>query len=132
MSLCCTVNAEAIETMTCDYDICNEDGYDCDDEVGPVEDDDDDSTIISKRSYETADGRTLWSYDSGYEHEIEARATKARPGEPRAMLVNLEKLVKTAIYKGKSFEVTSRPYWPGLASLKGDGSSTLVLKGGFR
>ncbi|KAI1840789.1 hypothetical protein JX266_012996 [Neoarthrinium moseri] len=133
-SLCCTVNPEAIETMSCDYDLCSEEGYDCDDEVGPVEDDDD-SAIVSKRSYKTGDGRTLWSYDyvPGDEHmpAEERAAVNVRPGDPRSMVVSLEHVLNAAIYSGKHVVLTSRPYWAGLKSLYGDGKNTLVLRGGF-
>lgn len=65
------------------------------------------------------------------EHENHLEARAALPGQARPKLLSLVKLTGSAIYKGKDLAVTSRPYWPGLKSLSGDGSDTLFIRGGY-
>ncbi|KAL4861996.1 hypothetical protein BDV12DRAFT_203444 [Aspergillus spectabilis] len=107
-SFCCTPNTEVLNTMTCDADLCDVLGEDrCEDEAGY---DDETDGYFSKRSYELADGRTMWEYE--YRPSLVARAG-ARPGSPRDFYLKLNLLLKS------------------LKVLKGDGLSTLSLVGGF-
>lgn len=53
------------------------------------------------------------------------------PGGPRKKILQLKTLLGTPIYGAKQLVLTSRPYWPGLKSLKGDGSETLINQGGY-
>ncbi|ORY61583.1 uncharacterized protein BCR38DRAFT_411445 [Pseudomassariella vexata] len=102
-TLCCTSNTEAYQTESCDVDLCDLNQTACDnDDVGEIK---------------------------AHLNHLEVRA--ALPGQPRPKTIQLAKLLGTAIYKGKELTLTSRPYWPGLKSLKGDGSETLVIKGGY-
>jgi chitinase len=121
-------------TENCDLDICSqiENKAACDDEAG--NNDEDESSLVSKRSYTTQDGRTLWSYDNNEDNAVEEEwnhlDSRALPGGSRVKLIQLRSLLGP-LYEGKSILLSSRPYWPGLKSLKGDGSETLTLKGGF-
>lgn len=134
-ALCCTPNTQALQTETCDYDLCKliENRAACDDEAG-YNDEEGYTSLLRRSSYVTGDGRTLWTYEDGGvtgEHENHLEARGAYPGQARPKLLSLAKLTGSAIYKGKDLAVKSRPYWPGLKSLSGDGSETLLIRGGF-
>ncbi|KAG6019992.1 hypothetical protein E4U40_006498 [Claviceps sp. LM458 group G5] len=88
--------------------------------------------------YTTGDGRTLWTYDDGGDDETDdegshvyARIIPRLPGSPRSVTLKLAEITGSAIYKGLEMTVTSRPYRSGLNSLKGDGSDTLFIRGGY-
>ncbi|EDO04899.1 predicted protein [Sclerotinia sclerotiorum 1980 UF-70] len=53
------------------------------------------------------------------------------PGGPRRKFLQLQTLLKTPIYGAKKLVLNSRPYWPGLKSLKEDGLEKLALIVGF-
>ncbi|QSZ31930.1 hypothetical protein DSL72_001499 [Monilinia vaccinii-corymbosi] len=134
-SLCCTPNPEALLTESCDLDLCSliENRAACEDEAGY--NDELGISSLNKRSYITSDGKTLWTYDNvdngdsdKHWNYLEGRVV---PGGARQKILQLKTLLGTPIYGAKELVLTSRPYWPGLKSLKGDGSKTLVLKGGF-
>ncbi|KAG6039145.1 hypothetical protein E4U41_003161 [Claviceps citrina] len=137
-ALCCTPNTNALQTETCDFDSCKltENRAACEDEAG-YNDEEGSTSLLRRSSYVTGDGRTLWTYEIGGEtgegededeNHLEARAL---PGQPRSKFLNLVKLTGSAIYKGKDLALQSRPYWPGLKSLKGDGADTLFIRGGY-
>nr|KAI0406599.1 hypothetical protein F4802DRAFT_556676 [Xylaria palmicola] len=132
-SLCCDLNDDVVQTLTCDYDICKDHEYAsaCEDEAG-YNDVEGYSTSFRKRSYIGLHGRTLWSYDAVDPGTQESGLhSRALPGQARQKILLLDKLLGSVIYAGKELKVTSRPYWPGLGSLTGDGASTLTLQGGF-
>ncbi|KAI8949280.1 hypothetical protein F4801DRAFT_580518 [Xylaria longipes] len=132
-SLCCELNDDVVQTLTCDYDICREYQYAaaCEDEAG-YNDAEDYSSSFRKRSYVDLYGKTLWSYDAFDQEKQDSELySRALPGQARPKILRLSRLLGAVIYKGKEVAVTSRPYWAALKSLSGDGSNTLTLQGGF-
>ncbi|KAI0863675.1 hypothetical protein F4860DRAFT_521760 [Xylaria cubensis] len=132
-SLCCEMNDDVIQTLTCDYDICQEYQYAaaCEDEAG-YNDAEGYSSSFRKRSYVDLYGKTFWSYDAfDLETQDSELYSRVFPGQPRPKILQLWKLLGSGIYMGKEVAVTSRPYWAGLKSLSGDGSTTLKVQGGF-
>ncbi|KAG6187812.1 hypothetical protein E4U27_007679 [Claviceps purpurea] len=136
-ALCCTPNTQKLQTETCDYDLCNllENRAACEDEAG-YDDEEGYTSILKRSSYITGDGRTLWTYDDGGEDETDDEKSHLypriiAPGKARPKVLSLVKWTGSAIYKGYDLVVTSRPYRPGLASLKGDGADTLFIRGGY-
>ncbi|KAG6238482.1 hypothetical protein E4U25_001673 [Claviceps purpurea] len=136
-ALCCTPNTQKLQTETCDYDLCNllENRAACEDEAG-YDDEEGYTSILKRSSYIAGDGRTLWTYDDGGEDETDDENSHLypriiAPGKARPKVLSLVKWTGSAIYKGYDLVVTSRPYRPGLASLKGDGADTLFIRGGY-
>ncbi|KAG6197388.1 hypothetical protein E4U50_007948 [Claviceps purpurea] len=135
-SLCCTINNEKLQTHTCDFDLCSLPEYRaaCGDEA--LHDDEEGGTSIARRSpYTTSDGRTLWTYEIGGGDEMDDRSDldiqgRSPPGRPRRRIMRMKNLAGT-LYTALELTVTSRPYRPGLKSLKGDGSDTLLIRGGY-
>uniref|UniRef100_A0A0N7HV81 chitinase n=1 Tax=Hypocrella siamensis TaxID=696354 RepID=A0A0N7HV81_9HYPO len=148
-ALCCTPNMQTLQTETCDLDLCKlfENRLACDDEAGDYDSEsyseagydateEGYTAWVRRSSYVTGDGKILWTYeDSGMpelnKRHIESDAGSAVPGKPRHTILSLVEFTGSALYRGKNLVVTSRPYWPGLKSLKGDGSDTLQLRGGY-
>ncbi|UKZ93576.1 uncharacterized protein TrAFT101_008486 [Trichoderma asperellum] len=137
-ALCCTPNTQTLQTAVCDYDLCNliENRAACDDEAG-YDDEEGYTTLLKRSSYVTGDGQMLWNYKDGgmveeNEYHLETRGARALPGQPRPKGLSLFKLTGETIYKGLTLGLKSRPYWPGLKSLTGDGKDTLFIRGGYR
>lgn len=144
-ALCCTPNIEAVETINCESDLCEVYGSDaCEDEAGYNDDDlfefGPGSSVLPTRSYITADGRKLWTYDayaepdwdsSSHFSDLEKRAGGALPGQSRVKVYKLAQILGSSIYNGYEVTVASREYWPGLKSLYGAGSETLHMVGGY-
>ncbi|EFX06695.1 chitinase [Grosmannia clavigera kw1407] len=138
-ALCCTPNLETLTTMTCDADLCADDScetdeHDYDDYPTSVFErayDNGGMSSLRVRSYEAADGNTWFNYDESIDFNLlEKRGPKARPGQSRSGSFILNDILKTGFY-GAQLAWESRPYPSGLKVLKGDGSSTLSLPGGY-
>lgn len=134
-ALCCTPNTQTLQTAVCDYDLCNliENRAACDDEAG-YNDQEGYTSLLKRSSYVAGDSQVLWTYqDSGIteENENNIEARRPKPGQARSTILLLGELTGSAIYKGKQLTLQSRPYWPGLKSLKGDGKDTLFIRGGY-
>lgn len=134
-ALCCTPNTQTLQTAVCDYDLCNliENRAACDDEAG-YNDQEGYTSLLKRSSYVSGDSQVLWTYqDSGIteENENNIEARRPKPGQARSTILLLGELTGSAIYKGKQLTLQSRPYWPGLKSLKGDGKDTLFIRGGY-
>lgn len=135
-ALCCTPNTQTIQTEVCNYDLCSliENLAVCDDEAG-YNDEEGYTSLLKRSSYVTGDGQTLWTYEDGgvmEENEDHLKAAKSPlPGQSRPRTLFLAKLTGAAFFKGKELVVKSRPYWPGLMSLRGDGKDTLLIRGGY-
>lgn len=98
-------------------DSCDEDDWDWDEE----------DSFFSKRSYTDTKGNVMWSYTY---YEEKSLAKRGPPGLSRPYTLKLGKLLGS-LFEGKIINMKSRPYPDGLKVLKGVGSSTLALKGGF-
>jgi chitinase len=114
---------EALKTISCDADLCEDDEDLCEDEAG---DGDPTNGYFKKRSYTLRDGTEMWSYDEPW---LVTRAVPGRPGGARQMTLEIGNIVKSALFP--DLELNSRRYPSGLKLFKGDGVSTLPLMGGF-
>ncbi|KAJ5360513.1 bacteriodes thetaiotaomicron symbiotic chitinase variant 3 [Penicillium concentricum] len=126
-ALCCSPNPTALETLTCDADLCSDFDEGCDEEDGFVGEGDGYYTLLSKRSYELSNGKRMWSY--GPPHVIESRVATV-PGKARSLKIAIDAITGSSLFKD-GMKRLFRPYPPGLKVFKGEGSSTLGLAGGF-
>ncbi|KAG5951737.1 hypothetical protein E4U53_002386 [Claviceps sorghi] len=137
-ALCCTPNTAKLQSSTCDLDTCQliENRPACADEAG-YDDEPGYTSLLRRSSYVTGNGQTLWTYANGGDggddeaDENDNHLERRVPGGVRSKIIPLAKVTGSAIYQGKNLVMTSRPYWPGLKSLLGDGSDTLPLRGGY-
>jgi chitinase len=114
---------EALKTISCNADLCEDNQDMCDDEAG---DDDPTNGYFKRRSYTLSDGTVMWSYDEPW---LVTRAVPGRPGSARTMTLNIGRILQSALVP--KLEMSSRGYPSGLKLFKGDGVSTLPLMGGF-
>lgn len=126
-ALCCSPNPDAMKTLNCNADLCEDEEDECANETGFIDSSTDGFSSVSKRSYKLSDGKVMWSYNRP---EIEARAKpNIKPGDPRTMTLYLNTLLRSSLFK--DLELRTRAYPTGLNVLKGDGASTLPVQGGF-
>ncbi|KAJ6071566.1 hypothetical protein N7499_009580, partial [Penicillium canescens] len=126
-ALCCSPNPDAMKTLNCNADLCEDEEDECANETGFIDSSTDGFSSVSKRSYELSDGKVMWSYNRP---EIEERAKpNIKPGDPRTMTIYLNTILRSSIFK--DLDLRTRAYATGLNVLKGDGASTLPVQGGF-
>lgn len=115
--------------MNCDADLCEDDDEDsCADESGLLNQEGDGYwSLVSKRSYRLRNGQMMHSYDKPF---FEERGVL--PGDPRKFQLAINTILRVSkVYKDQ-YEIWTRAYPPGMKVFKGDGASTLSMKGGFR
>jgi chitinase len=119
-----------MKTLNCDADLCEDDEPACDDESGLLDEEGDGYwSLVSKRSYRLRNGKVMHGYGKPF---FEERGAGIRPGDPRSFKMAINTILGVSKVYTDNYLIWTRAYPPGLGLFKGDGASTLSMKGGFR